>query len=82
MRLMEKIRQQGKWWLIGLVLFFVVSIFAGLGVGSFSFRGCAMQPGEESKPLIKSGIVDKVVPLEGLSIEISRRIPALLSRVR
>lgn len=40
MRLMESIRRKGGLWLLIFLGFFLVSIFAGLGVGMFSFRSC------------------------------------------
>jgi len=43
MRLMERIRTQGKWYLLGFAMAFVVSVFAGLGIGgSFSGRRTSM----------------------------------------
>jgi parvulin-like peptidyl-prolyl isomerase len=36
MRLMETIRRKGRAWLIGFMVFFLVSVFAGLGVGFFN----------------------------------------------
>ncbi len=37
MRLMEWIRRRGQKWLIGIMVLFVISVFAGLGVSTFNF---------------------------------------------
>jgi len=53
MRMMETIRQKGSAWLIGFLAFFLVSVFAGLGIsGGFSFgRGQGGSNPEQSVPM-------------------------------
>lgn len=58
MRLMETIRRKGRTWLIGFLAFFVVSVFAGLGVGFFT--GDFANSDRPDNP-VRTGGVDKVV---------------------
>jgi len=53
-RLMSKIRTQGQVWLFWFAIIFVISVFAGLGVGSFS-RGFSRGTSPDGSPLGPDG---------------------------
>ncbi len=69
MRLMETIRRKGRTWLIGFMVFFVISVFAGLGVGFFT--GNSGGGGKRDEP-VNSPAAKKVVP-EGAVMYVNGR---------
>ena len=52
MRLMETIRRKGGVWLVGFLAFFLISVFAGLGVGAFQFNRAAQQASQNTAPVV------------------------------
>lgn len=71
MRTMERIRTQGKWYLLSFAIIFVVSVFAGLGIGgSFSGRrmSTSQQQGATQYRSLVPG-VDAVAKVNGHEID-------------
>jgi parvulin-like peptidyl-prolyl isomerase len=58
MRFMQTIREKGGLCLGIFLGFFLISVFAGLGVGFFTFRGCAAQPGFEQQQTTRRVALD------------------------
>jgi foldase protein PrsA len=83
MRTMERIRTQGKWYLLSFAIIFVVSVFAGLGIGgSFSGRQASVNPRQAAstyRSLVPG--VDAVAKVNGHEIDFTTYSARLQSAV-